>query len=246
MDERYASSYRDLYERHWWWRARERVLLHTIRRLVPKGVRARILDVGCGDGFFFDRLTHFGEVEGVDPAASGHGPWAERIHVAPFDRTFQPGRRYSLVLFLDVLEHLDRPEEALRTAAILLDEGGQLLITVPAFRQLWTRHDDLNRHRTRFTINSLTATLNAAGYEVTEARYFFHSLAAAKLAVRAWERLVGGAAAVPRVPVSPLNRALEIACVLESRLLGPLRLPFGSSIIAVARWRSTARAAIPG
>ncbi|MEX1186478.1 MAG: class I SAM-dependent methyltransferase [Gemmatimonadaceae bacterium] len=237
MDERYITQYRHLYERHWWWRARERLLLHAIRRLVPNGVRARILDVGCGDGFFFDRLTAFGEVEGVDPAASGSGPWADRIHVAPFDHSFQPGRRYSLILFLDVLEHLDRPEEALCTAAMLLDEGGSVLVTVPAFPQLWTRHDDLNRHRARYTSRTLTEMLTRAGFVVSEARYFFHWLAAAKVVVRTWERIMPGGAALPTVPPSAINRALEFGSLWESRLLAPLHLPFGSSLLAVARPR---------
>lgn len=235
MDERYIAQYRDLYERHWWWRARERFILDALRRAMPSGGWRRILDVGCGDGLFFNRLAEFGEVEGVDPATGTGSRWADRIHTAPFDASFEPGRRYSLILFLDVLEHLDRPEEALRAAAGLLDEGGAILITVPAFQQLWTRHDDLNRHRTRYTKRTLTELLNPTGLEALDARYLFHSLAAAKLMVRAWERIASGEPRAPRVPGSLLNRGLELACDWEARVLGPIRLPFGSSLMMLAR-----------
>lgn len=235
MDERYIAQYRDLYERHWWWRARERYILDALQRAAPPGGWRRILDIGCGDGLFFNRLTELGEVEGVDPAAHAGSRWADRIHTAPFDASFDPGRRYSLILFLDVLEHLDRPEEAVRAATRLLDEGGAILITVPAFPQLWTRHDDLNRHRIRYTTRTLTALVNSAGLEALDARYLFQSLAAAKLIIRARERIISGEPRAPRVPGSLLNRGLELACAWEARILGPIRPPFGSSLMMLAR-----------
>jgi hypothetical protein len=53
---------------------------------------------------------------------------------------------FDLVLMLDVPERLPDPVGVLRKAAELLESGGRLLITVPAFQMLWTVHDDLNRH----------------------------------------------------------------------------------------------------
>ena len=60
MDAEYALNYRELYENHWWWRARERFILATIEGLRPQGNWGSILDVGCGEGVFFDRLSKFG------------------------------------------------------------------------------------------------------------------------------------------------------------------------------------------
>jgi len=59
MDVAYARRYRELYERHWWWRAREHVILDTLRRIEPPGGFPSILDIGCGDGLFFDRLVDY-------------------------------------------------------------------------------------------------------------------------------------------------------------------------------------------
>src|SRR5258708_8564199 len=76
MDPEYARRYRDLYERHWWWRAREHLILATLRRYLPPGGWRTILDVGCGDGVLFDRLAAFGDVEGVEadpPTVSAAG-----------------------------------------------------------------------------------------------------------------------------------------------------------------------------
>jgi 2-polyprenyl-3-methyl-5-hydroxy-6-metoxy-1,4-benzoquinol methylase len=218
MDPGYARAYRELYERHWWWRARERLILHELERLRPGGGWGRILDVGCGDGLFFDRLARIGEPAGVEPDAglvTPDGRWRDRITVAPFDERFLPPHRYGLILFLDVLEHMDAPGAALGHAASLLAPGGVVLATVPAFRALWTSHDVLNEHRTRYRRGELVALLAAAGLRVLDARYFFHWLVPGKLAVRLREAVFGGAPRPPGLPPAAINRALERLSTLE-------------------------------
>ena len=162
MDAEYGQRYRDLYARHWWWRAREAALLDTLKAIAPVGSRHWILDVGCGDGLFFDRLHEMGEVEGIEPDASlvdPQGAHRHRIHIQPFDDRFRPSANYSLILMLDVLEHLEDPVAALRHAASLLTETGRLVITVPAFRILWTNHDVINHHPRRATPNRRSGPL---------------------------------------------------------------------------------------
>jgi SAM-dependent methyltransferase len=231
MDAEYAREYRDLYERHWWWRAREALVLRTLRRLRAGRTPGRILDVGCGDGLFFGRLAELGEVEGLeaDPSLlSPDSPHRGRITVASFDERFQPGHRYALVLMLDVLEHLPDAEGALRHARSLLEPDGRLVVTVPAFEWLWTHHDELNRHYVRYTRSTLAEVARRAGLRMEESRYFFHWTVPGKLAVRAKERLLGPGGP-ERVPAAPVNRALY----LLSRAEQAIRLPFGTSILAV-------------
>jgi 2-polyprenyl-3-methyl-5-hydroxy-6-metoxy-1,4-benzoquinol methylase len=239
VDTDYGAQYRALYERHWWWRARERVILDALIAHRPAAGLTTILDVGCGDGLFFDALGAIDGVqlvEGIEPAAalvSNDGPHRDRIHVAPFDARFEPGHRYSAVLMLDVLEHLPDPEAALRHALNLLEPGGVFLATVPAFMALWTRHDDLNHHYTRYTKSSFETLAAAAGMRIDEARYFFRWTVAAKLATRLVEALVPGAPASPVVPPEPVNRALYALSRLEERLVGGLPAPFGTSLLVV-------------
>src|SRR5262245_48449255 len=119
MDPEYAQQYREIYEKHWWWRARERLILSTIDKIQPKGRRGSILDIGCGDGLLFDRLSAFGEVEGVEMDSSLVNPksrWKDRIYVCSFDSSFRPRKQYSLILMLDVLEHFADPLDPLRRA----------------------------------------------------------------------------------------------------------------------------------
>ena len=235
MIPEYAAVYRDLYERHWWFRARETMLLREIESHRPAAGWSSVLDVGCGNGLFFDRLDRFGEVRGVEsdeslvPADSRH---RARIHLGPFDSTFEPGRRFGLVLMLDVLEHLPDPVAALRKAGGLLEPGGRVLITVPAFQLLWTSHDDLNRHFVRYRRRSLNLLVAQAGLSLLSSRYCFHWLFPVKLGVRALERLGAVSGDPATVPPPWLNRALLGLTRVEQETIGRLGLPFGSSLLA--------------
>ncbi len=239
MDSAYGARYRELFQRHWWWRARERVILDVLRAHHPDQGWRDVLDVGCGDGLFFDELAKLPGVrfvEGVEPSealVSPDGPHRARIHIAPFDQSFYTGRRYSLVLMLDVLEHLTDPAGSLRHAVSLLEPGGVLIATVPAFMALWTRHDDLNHHQTRYNKKTFAQLAAEAGLRVEESRYFFHWAAVAKLGTRVKEALIPGVPAAPSVPPALLNRALYALSQLEERVLGRAGLPFGSSLLVV-------------
>jgi SAM-dependent methyltransferase len=239
VDSAYGARYRELFQRHWWWRARERVILNALRAHRPDGGWRDVLDVGCGDGLFFDELANLPGVrlvEGVEPSealVSPNGPHRARIYVAPFDASFDNGRRYSLVVMLDVLEHLTDPAASLRHALSLLEPTGVFLATVPAFMGLWTRHDDLNHHYIRYNKATFGALAVEAGLRVDEWRYFFHWTAAAKIGARVKEALIPGDPALPSLPPALVNRALYWLSRLEERVLGSVPVPFGSSLLVV-------------
>src|SRR5262249_55933867 len=137
-----------------------------------------------------------------------HSPHRAKIHFGKFDDSFQPGKRYSLILMLDVLEHMQDPVAALRRAEALLQPDGLLLLTVPAFRLIWTNHDVLNEHRTRFTKSALRKLVDKAGFKILDTRYFFVWLFPVKLCVRGIEAIVGSKPVVPRIPIAWLNHLL--------------------------------------
>ncbi len=236
MREDYGARYRQLYEQHWWWRARESVILNVLCDHEPPHGWKRILDVGCGDGLFFDRLLRFGDVEGVESdeaLVSQSGPHRSRIHIGRFEGDLQLKNDFSLVLMLDVLEHLPDPASAIRYALYLLAPGGTLLVTVPAFRFLWTNHDVLNHHVTRFTRRSFRNVAVKAGLEIDLERYFFHWVFVAKIADRILESTFRLPAKPPSVPALPVNALFYWLSRLENKTLGWLELPFGSSLMVL-------------
>lgn len=248
MEAEYAAAYPRLYREHWWWRVREHILVRKIRQIL-KGSQpgARILDVGCGSGLFFDALEEFGHVEGIESerlAVEQSGRWRSRIQLGAFDDAFRPGHSFDLILLLDVLEHVDHPDDLLRRARDLSSPNGRILATVPAFEWLWTSHDELSHHKRRYTATELRGLLNGAGLTVVEMRYLFQSLMVPKLFVWAKETLRPSSPGVPRVPSPALNHALQLWYRLEYAIAG--WLPFGSSVMAVARRSSRPARSVDG
>jgi 2-polyprenyl-3-methyl-5-hydroxy-6-metoxy-1,4-benzoquinol methylase len=237
VDPQYGERYRELFEKHWWWRARTELIVRTIRRLALTE-RQTILDIGCGDGLFFEHLAQFGSVEGLEFSADlvrPDNPFRDRIHIGGFDESFRPGKQYSLVLMLDVLEHLADPIAALRHALNLLLPDGRFLATVPAFNVLWTNHDVINHHQIRYTKASFRDLADKSGLEIMEMRYLYHWTFPVKLAVRMAERIVGSKPAPPKIPSKLVNETLLQATRLEQRTISRLPMPFGTSLMVVGK-----------
>lgn len=238
MNPEYGERYRELFEQHWWWRARSEFIVETLRQLGPPDGFQRILDVGCGDGLFFPRLREFGDVEGVEPfpdLLNPANPDRSRIYVCPFDQNFQPGKQYSLILMLDVLEHLENPAGALRHVRDLLQPDGTVVITVPAFMALWTNHDVINHHFTRYTKSQLDRVSKEAGLRITQERYLYHWTCPVKMALGMVERALRLPPKPAHVPVGWINQTLYGLSRLEQKTVSRLPVPFGSSLLAIAR-----------
>lgn len=100
---------------------------------------AAVLDLGSGPGVVAQRLRRLGcEVVGLDSdekaveAMRAEGFEAYRCDLDVDDLVDVVGaRRFDVVVCLDVLEHLRRPEEVLRRIADVLREPGEILISLP-------------------------------------------------------------------------------------------------------------------
>jgi len=236
VDPKYSEAYRELFEKHWWWRSRTEFIIEKLRRLQPPQSWKRILDIGCGDALFFDRLAEFGEVEGVEPCAEllkTDNPHRSRIYTARFDSNFRTDKRYSLIFLLDVLEHLENPVSALRHALDFLTPDGLVVITAPAFMALWTNHDVLNEHRIRYTKRSFREVARKAGFHIQEERYFYHWTFPVKLGIRIVEKASHARPRPPKLPPDLVNRALFQLSRLEQKTLSALPMPFGSSLLVI-------------
>jgi len=235
MQREFASLYGHIYAHHWWWRMREAVVLDRVQGL---GLRrpARILDVGCGDGLLFPALSHFGEVTGIeiDPALlTDDGPWRERIHTEPLTSRRFDGQQFDLILALDVLEHIEHDRDESARLVELMAPGGRALVTVPASPALWDEHDRLNAHWRRYTQRTLSDCLTGHGARLVELRYLFHWLYLPKLLVTRLNALRRQKVAQHQIPPAWLNRALMRVCAAEYALTRGLRLPFGTSLLAI-------------
>ena len=113
---------------------------------------ARVLDVGCGDGFHLGLLREFGEpgwrLEGVDADARAVAPARAAglaVHAGGVEASGLPAEAYHLILLVMVVEHLPDPAATLRHVAGLLAPGGRVVVVTdnagsPDFAAFGGRH----------------------------------------------------------------------------------------------------------
>lgn len=228
----------ELDERHWWYRARRKVLASLIARRIALPKDAHILEIGCGTGHNVLMLRQFGTVDAVEIDDDARAVATKRLDIAVGNAPLPelPGvaeGAYDLVALLDVLEHVDADREALISIARRLKPGGKLLLTVPAHPWMWSAHDVANHHKRRYTKKTLAAVIDAAGLKIETMSYFNSILFPLAAAVRIKDRLTGKEGSDDALPPKPVNAAFEALFGLEAHAIG--RLPFtpGVSIAAV-------------
>jgi SAM-dependent methyltransferase len=246
MDEAFYPAYYELEGRHWWFVGRRKLFLRLLEREYPPAARPiDVLDFGCGTGAFLEHLERFGAVSAVDSDPSAvafcHTRGRSEVKLVP-PGTALPYRddSFDLVTTLDVIEHVDDDVAALAELRRVLRPGGRLLVAVPAFMFLWGKQDEVSHHRRRYTAPTLRCALAAAGFAVDRTSYFNTILFPPVAAVRLGRRLLRRQSARQsdfELGPAALNRALGAVFGAEAGLVARRDLPFGVSLLALARGR---------
>ena len=115
-----------------WTKRRAQEILRLIRKLPLK--QPKILDLGCGHGWFTELLADFGEAHGIDlssegiAAAQARRPdityMAGNIYEAPLRKDY-----FDIVVSQEVIAHVENQQKYVQRAADVLREGGYFIIT---------------------------------------------------------------------------------------------------------------------
>jgi len=148
---------------------------------VPGPPRGRLLDIGCGDGYFLRLMRDLGwTVQGLEPdpkaAAFARASGLDIIQ-SPLERASLASHAFDVITMSHVIEHVQDPVAVLEVVRRALTLAGTLFISTPnakswghaQFGQSWY-HLDPPRHLHLFTIRNLTACVARAGLSVVQAR----------------------------------------------------------------------------
>jgi SAM-dependent methyltransferase len=232
----------ELDDRHWWYRARRKIIADLIRREAHLPPNGQILEIGCGTGHNLAMLAGFGNVEGLElddeARAISEARLGRSIMSSPLpELAGVRDRHYDLIGAFDVIEHIDDDHAALASIATKLKPGARFIMTVPAHQWMWSAHDTVNHHKRRYSKNSLKALVQDSPMKLEKLGYFNSLLFPLAVAERAASKLRGKEQADVKLPPAPLNRALETVFGAERYLAGRLPLPIGLSLFAVASAR---------
>jgi SAM-dependent methyltransferase len=224
-------------ESHWWFSGRRRII-ETVLHSLSLPSNPKILEVGCGTGGNLSLLSHYGEVYGVEQDTFARN-YALNRQIAPilpgslpYDIPYQDNF-FDLIVLLDVLEHVEEDGLSLVQLHKKLKPGGYLLITVPAFPALWSAHDEAHHHKRRYTLKTLGPIVREANYKIIFHSYMNTILFPIIAGLRVIKQSRGNDDLF--MPPSILNYLLYKTFAIERHLLKLVSLPFGTSLLVLAR-----------
>lgn len=250
------SEYEEMYKLesfYWWFVARRRLLDSFVSQVAQDFGRPVILDVGCGTGInfsvlgergttfcsdFSEEALRFSKSRGIEDLVRS------QVESLPFASS-----AFDIVTALDMLEHVDDDLAALKELSRVTNDGGVVVITVPAYGFLWSEHDEALHHRRRYSASELRNKLTNTGFEVERISYYITLLFFPILFVRFIQSVTKTSihAKTSHVILPKWLNSLLIGILgFERFLLKWINFPFGVSIVCLARKRSRTTAGVRG
>jgi len=230
-------------DRVWWFAAMHANLLLAAQRLALDTLDLPILDAGCGTGGFLSRLADeycARSIIGLDldlqactraMIKSAQPICAGSIHDLPFAND-----ALAAIFSADVLCHQGVDElRALHQFHRCLTRNGYLILNLPAYRWMLSRHDLAVSNIRRYTATGIRRLLKAVGFCPVYVSYWNAILLPLMVITR--KLIAGDHGVVSDVKLYP--HSVEALCravtAFEAALLRRgFRFPFGGSILAIA------------
>jgi len=206
-----------------------------ILELIEPHLGDEVLEVGAGHGTFTEMLARKAKrVVACDLSERCADRLRERFsgdeHVEVLHGSIDSADThgpFDSVVLINVLEHIEDDDGALRDARSLLKRGGRVVLWVPAFSFLYSDFDRKIGHHRRYGRTRLRTQLADVGYEVRTVSYVNAIGAVAWLVLARFLR---------RTPTdsAPVRVFDKYFVPVLKRLERRWRPPFGQSVLAIA------------
>ena len=227
---------------YWWNVGRRKILSDLINEHSENAKNLEILDVGCGSGGTSTAFLQFGNVTGTDfshlalKIAKNKG-LTNVVRSSSISLPLQ-SEKFDIITILDVIEHIQDDKSVLKEIWRLLKPNGIVIVTVPAFQFLWSEHDIVSSHVRRYNKSTINMILNQSQFKIIKSSYFvsflFPLVAAYRLLTRYRLKTQNPKSNLIKLP-QPINNFFKKIMFLENQLLKKTNLPFGLSVICIAK-----------
>ncbi len=183
------------FRRHPWEQARLQFLRFQVNRLTHK---KNMADIGSGDGYLASGIASLypdATVTAVDINYTNEilnelNTQQKNLRYTRDLKDIPSTRPADVLILMDVLEHIEKPEELLRELLNLqsVNKETVFIITVPAFQQVFSVHDKNLGHYRRYNLKQLKQLLALLSLRMHESGYFFNGLLPLRLLQKLFQR----------------------------------------------------------
>jgi len=233
-----------------WSRSRNRLFKRIVYDHVTSTGKIKFLEIGCATGEFIQQIVENEHIEitgsEIYLKALLHAQKnLPNVDLIQFDITQGLiGEVFDLIVAFDVIEHIEYDVAAISNINKMLREGGTLIITVPQHTFLWSKLDEILKHKRRYSRRGLVTKLQENGFDISYSTSFLFVLFPLMLISRMFDR--GSYQTQPdRVAIekrlkfsSALNWIFDLFMRIDEALIRlGISLPFGGTLAVVARKR---------
>jgi SAM-dependent methyltransferase len=242
--EEYQVMY-DVEDTYWWYVGMRSIFLSLLDGHYKDRTDLKILDAGCGTGAMLSYLRAYGRVVGVDISSEAlrlagkrDVEGCELLQSSLTDLPFLDGA-FDLITSFDVICCIDDDALAFGELSRVLKPGGRMVLNLPAYSPLRSEHDLAVHIKRRYTRSTVALEAEKVGLTVERLAHantlLFPFAAAVRMAKKVPDKSADEAKSDLR-PLPPIiNRWLARVLFVERALLRRVDLPFGLSVICVAR-----------
>ena len=176
MTPEYYKEYYHLERSNWWFTARLEILKSQIEIMFPHKNDLNILNIGVATGATSQMLEMFGKVKSIEYDEVCFNFVKEKLQIdieqgTILDLQFAENS-FDLVCAFDVVEHVEDDQLAVKEMIRVCKSNGFVFVTVPAFMDLWSKHDEINYHFKRYTSKTLLPLFDSNTGNVIYHSYF--------------------------------------------------------------------------
>jgi SAM-dependent methyltransferase len=237
-------------ESSFWVRSRNRLFKSFVQNHLAATGKTKFLEIGCGTGGFIQQLVENEKLEITGSEIYLKGLlYAKKnlpeVDFIQFDVTQGVvGKEFDIIVAFDVIEHIDDDIAAISNIRKMLRQGGTLVITVPQHKFLWSKLDEIVKHKRRYSRRELVVKLQVNGFDIEYCTSFLFVLFPLMLISRLFDKRrvqtqTDVEALEKRVKFSGvLNSVFDLFMRIDEALIRfGISLPFGGTLVVVARAR---------
>ncbi len=231
-------------EESFWFQHRNHVILEVLNKVKAVG---NFVDIGGGNGLqaaFLQKNFTDKNVAMIEPGYYGCRIAVKRGIQYVYNGFFQDFDfkefNASAVGLFDVIEHIEKDDEFLKTLAAKLQSGDIILITVPAYNWLWSELDDYGSHFRRYNKKMIFDLGTCSGLKVKYFSYFFSYLVPLTFLIRTIPYKIRGSRSKDEIiatenkhhkPNVLIHKLFSFLGKLEMAIIKKSSCKFGASII---------------